>query len=503
LIIDPVATYAKSKPNALAVVDFETSKYWNWHSLDEAMSRVAHWLIAELGPASGKRVSTLAKNCDDLLILQFGCIRAGAIFVPFNWRLAAMEVSGLILDAEPSILFYGAEFSELLASVSEHSKLQSYLLSDLLLLTASHSASPTAQFARQEWNLPSTLLYTSGTSGKPKGVMLSEENAFWGATNFILGSAVSAQSVFLCDMPMFHVAGLFAAVRAPILVGGTLYISKGFDPAITLTRIADCALGITHYFSVPQMAQMMWNFPGFKPEMLQGLTFYATGGAPNPAAQVERFQRAGIPMQDGFGMTETCSNFSMPLTETATIISKAGSIGFPFISLQTRIVDELGNDVPSGVTGELWVKGPSVTMGYWNQPEKTAEAFSDGWFKTGDACVCDSDGYFFLVDRKKDMFISGGENVYPAEVEAALAKMPEIAESAVIGIPDDKWGEVGCAYIVPVVGQTLTREDVTKHCSSHLASFKVPKSFIFTDSIPRTSTGKAQKHILRNMISEA
>ena len=491
MLVDPVATHARATPSRVAAVDLDSDRSWTWQALDAACNRVAHWLMAELGAASGARVATLAKNDVDLLILQFGCIRAGAIFVPFNWRLASAEIAGLLADAEPALLFHDAEFTP---PVFDGRVL---LLSDLDGMTSGFPVMAPHSGARRDWEEASTLLYTSGTSGKPKGVMLSEANAFWGATNFLHGSAVSADSVFLCDMPMFHVAGLFAAVRVPILAGGTLLVSKGFDPATTLARIADRTLGISHYFSVPQMAQMMWNLPGFAPEMLRGLTFYATGGAPNPAAQIERFQRAGIPMLDGFGMTETCSNFTMPPGDADSVIAKAGSIGFPLLSLEARIVDDDGKDVAAGATGELWVRGPCVTKGYWNQPEKTAEAFHGDWFRTGDAAVRDADGFYYLVDRKKDMFISGGENVYPAEVEAAIAELTCVAECAVIGIADERWGEVGQAHVIAVAGQTVTGDMIVAHCRTRVASFKVPKSVVLTTHIPRTASGKVQKHVLR------
>jgi fatty-acyl-CoA synthase len=490
MFIDPIATHARSKPKSLACVDLETGRRWDWRALDEAANRIANFLVGEFGPASGARVATLARNCAEMLILQFGCIRAGAIFVPFNWRLAQAEIAGLIVDAEPGILFRDADFEAAGFAGPVH------FLSGLEGLVSGQAATAPPN-ARRDWELPSTLLYTSGTSGKPKGVMVSEANAFWGPTNFIHGSAVSAESVFLCDMPMFHTAGLFAAIRVPILAGATLLISKGFDAATTLARISDRSLGITHYFSVPQMGQMLWNQPGFKPEMLQGLTFYATGGAPNPAAQIERFQKAGIPMFDGFGMSETCSNFSMPAGDRETAIRKAGSIGFPLLTIQTRIVGDDGKDVVDGDTGELWLKGPSITKGYWNQPEKTAEAFSDGWFKTGDAAVRDAEGFYYLVDRKKDMFISGGENVFPAEVEAAIAEMVDVAECAVIGVADERWGEVGHAVVIPVVGRSVSADQVIAHCKSRLAGFKVPKSVNVGGEIPRTASGKVQKHLLK------
>jgi fatty-acyl-CoA synthase len=489
VLVDPVRTHAAAMPTRLAVGCAETGRRWSWAEFDAAIDRAAAWLVQRLGPGSGARVATLARNHPAMLVLQFACVRAGAIFVPFNWRLAAPEIAALMADAEPALIFADAEFT-----VPDYPATR-LLLSELEGLGTSGTRAPDT--ARRDWEEPSTLLYTSGTSGRPKGVMMSEANAFWGPTNFIHGSLVSYESVFLCDMPLFHTAGLFAAARVPILAGGTLWISQGFDPAKTIARIADRDLGISHYFSVPQMATTLWQHPDFAPKKLHSLKMYVTGGAPNPKAQVERFARAGIRFSDGFGMTETCSNFAMPVLDVERLIAKAGSCGLPLLTVQARIVDEDGADVAHGETGELWIKGPSVTKGYWNQPELTAQAFHDGWFKTGDAALQDQDGFYYLVDRKKDMYISGGENVYPAEVEAVLAELAEVGECAVIGMPDERWGEVGRAYVVPAPGQAIAPETVIAHCAARLAKFKVPASAVIADSLPRTASGKVQKHLLR------
>jgi fatty-acyl-CoA synthase len=202
-------------------------------------------------------------------------------------------------------------------------------------------------------------------------------------------------------------------------------------------------------------------------------------------------------MSDGFGMSETGSNFGMPVHDPEVLLAKAGSCGLPYISVQARIVGDDGKDVPTGEVGELWLRGPSVTPGYWNQPQLTAAAFSDGWFKTGDAACSDADGYYYLVDRRKDMYISGGENVYPAEVEAVLCELDAVAEAAVIGVPDPTWGEVGRAYIVVSGGRALDANTVLQHCRPRLAKFKIPASIVFTQHIPRTASGKIQKTMLQ------
>jgi fatty-acyl-CoA synthase len=486
--IDAVAYYARMSPNALACVDLEINRRWSYAALNAEVDRLASWIVGRLGPASGQRVASLARNSATLLILHLAVIRAGAIYLPLNWRLSVPELETILRDGAPAVLAFDPEFSPPpfsgeLIDLSELAQAASHL-----------SPGATAYRGADEC---STVLYTSGTSGRPKGVMLTESNAYWGCINFNTGNGVDSHSVMLCDMPMFHVAGLFAAVRAALFAGGTVLISKGFDPAKTLARIADASLGVTHYFSVPQMAQALWEQAGFRPQMLHQLQVYATGGAPNPKAQIERFVRAGICMSDGFGMSETGSITGMPVHDPELLIAKAGSCGLPYISVEARIVDEGGAAVATGSIGELWLRGPSITPGYWNQPDLTRDAFSDGWLRTGDAAVCDSDGFYYLVDRRKDMYISGGENVYPAEVEAVLSELDGVVEAAVIGVPDARWGEVGRAYVVAAGGRVLDAEALLEDCRSRLARYKVPKTLVITREIPRTASGKILKRELR------
>ncbi len=488
-IIDPVATFARSNPTNQALVDLESGRRWNYAELDQAVNRLAAWLVDEFGPASGERIATLAKNCGEMLILHHACVRAGTVFVPLNWRLAAAEVAVLAADADPGLLFVGDDFDAPETAPRTHD------ISQLTTLgTAGATPSPDA---RNAFDDVSTILYTSGTSGRPKGVMLSEENAFWGCANFGYANDVHTASVFLCDMPLFHTAGLFAASRVPVQAGGSVLVSKGFDAPLTLSRLMDETLQVSHYFSVPQMAAWLLNEPAFDAERLRKLACWAIGGAPNPKATAERFVKAGIRIADGFGMSETCSAFGMPPQDLDVLLEKSGSCGPAFVSLEAIIVDDAGDRLPAGDVGELWVRGPSVTKGYWKQEEATRNAFSDGWLRTGDAGYLDNDGFLFLVDRKKDMYISGGENVYPAEVEAVIAELEIIAESAVVGVPDERWGEVGRAYVIPVPGQSVSGEQVLEHCQSRLAKFKVPKTVVVTDRLPRTASGKLQKHLLK------
>ena len=487
--LDSTASYARAMPQQLAVMDLASGRRWTYQALHAAVDRLAAWIVGEFGPASGERIATLSRNNAEMVILQLACIRAGTVFMPLNWRLAVGELQALVADGRPALLFGQPAFTP---------PANAPRVIDIAEMTGlgTDGAVPPA-CARRSFEDLATLLYTSGTSGQPKGVMLSERNNFWGNTNLIHGNAVNPGSTFLCDMPLFHTAGLMAATRTPLLAGGAVLISEGFDPELTLARMTDPALRVTHYFSVPQMAATLWNRPEFDQEKLRKIVAWAIGGAPNPKAQSERFLSAGVRISEGFGMSETGSAFAIPPFDLAEMLRKAGSCGLPLMTQQTRIVDDEGRDVAIGQEGELLIAGPSVTSGYWEQPELSAKAFVDGWFRTGDAARQDEEGYFYIVDRKKDMYISGGENVYPAEVEAALAELPEVGECAVVGVPDERWGEVGRAYVIAAPGRSISPEAVIAHCAARLAKFKVPKTAIVGQPIPRTASGKVQKHILR------
>ena len=489
ILLDAIATHAKAMANRRAVVDLATARSWTYGQLHAAIDRLAAWIVAEYGPASGQRLATLSKNCAEMVILNFACIRSGTVFMPLNWRLAAPEIAALAEDGEPALLFCQQAFSAP-ANVARVIGIRE------MLGLGRESARPSPA-ARLPFAALSTLLYTSGTSGRPKGVMLSEANNFWGNTNLIHGIAVNQGSTFLCDMPLFHTAGLAAATRTPLLAGGAVLISEGFDPELTLARMMDEELGVTHYFSVPQMAATLWSRPEFDAGRLRKIVAWAIGGAPNPKAQSERFLGAGIRISEGFGMSETGSSFAIPPFELPEMLRKAGSCGLPLMTVRTMLVGDDGNELGAGEQGELLIGGPSVALGYWRQPELTARAFADGWLRTGDAAMRDEEGYFRIVDRKKDMYISGGENVYPAEVEAVLAELGELGECAVIGVPDERWGEVGRAYVIPAPGKGVTPEAVIAHCTARLARFKVPRSVVITDTIPRTASGKVQKHLLK------
>ncbi|MFC3324348.1 AMP-binding protein [Mesorhizobium cantuariense] len=489
---DPVALHARTQPDRIACVDLASGRRWTYAALDEAIQRAVGVLETGHGIEQGQRIAALARNSADLVVLQQAAMRLGAIFVPLNWRLANAEQQAILADCDPVLLLHDVALEMTLPKGC------------LPIEVAAFAAAVEAQVPAPRRPLPaddapSIILYTSGTSGRPKGVIVTERNAVATAVNFGVLGRVGNASVFLCDAPMFHVIGLITSLRPPLLQGGTVLISPGFDAGVTNRRLADPALGVTHYFCVPQMARMLRDHPDFAPSNWTALTAIFTGGAPNPAADINWWLAQGVRMVDGFGMTEAGTVLGMPV-EADRIARKAGSAGLAAPTIRLRIVDNAGRDVAAGEPGELWLSGPSITSGYWNRPEETARAFTaDGWFRTGDIARRDEDGFVTLVDRLKDMFISGGENIYPVEIEMVLLDHPDIAEAAVIGVADERWGEVGCAFVVVKPECLVDPADLASHCSARLARYKVPKEFLLTDALPRTASGKIQKHILRSL----
>ncbi|GAN78837.1 AMP-binding protein [Acidocella aminolytica] len=492
-VVDDSGIQARLQPDALAVYEFATNRRWNYAEWDEAIARTAGLLAGQYGIKMGARIAALGRNCAEQALLHLACARLGAIFVPLNWRLAVAEQLRLLEDCEPELLVGDSEFLLPLASAIRQVEL-------VALRPQIERAAPLApvQFDRSR---PSLILYTSGTSGRPKGVLLSERNIAQTAVNFGMLARVTHQSAMLAETPMFHIMGIITNLRPAFMRGGAVLLSEGFEPSRTLARLSDSTLKVSHYFCVPQMAQMLRNTEGFDPEKLRNLTAIFSGGAPHPAADIRAWLRDGIPIADGFGMSEAGTVSCMPI-HIPIIDQKAGATGLVPPAIQTRIVGAEGQEVAPGMAGELLLKGDNIFIGYWRAPEETAKAFTeDGWFRTGDIARQDEDGFLFLVDRKKDMFISGGENVYPVEIEAVLAALPGIREAAVVGVPDARWGEVG--HLAVVVAENGPDENlILEFLNARLARYKIPKYISFVEVLPRTGTGKIQKPQLRIQLSQ-
>ena len=402
------------------------------------------------GVGAGDRVAVLAKNRVSLVVLHLACALMRAIFVPLNWRLVSTELEPILWAAEPALVLGDALLGE--------AGFSGLGLDEFEAEAQVTEPLPARHYGQDEVSL---ILYTSGTSGRPKGVMLSERNLWATGQNFAVLAKVDSKSVVLCDTPMFHVIGLIGNVRPALMHGGAILVSDGFVPARTLARLGDEKLGVTHYFCVPQMAAMMRGDPSFNPHALRGLTGLFSGGAPLPAEAIRAWAKDGIPLANGYGMTEAAGTVSCMPQDLSEIGGNAGAVGLIPPGVEVRIVNEAGDDLGASVQGEILVRGENVSAGYWRRPEETRVAFTaEGWFRSGDIGSVDDNGYLFVMDRKKDMFISGGENVYPAEVEAVLAELPAIAQAAVIGVADERWGEVGRAYVIVAPNMNLTLDEV-------------------------------------------
>ncbi len=494
---DWVAHYARRRPAHVAAHDLASDRRHDYRTFDARIDALAAHFERE-GVGEGDRVAALAYNSTDVFEVQFACWRLGAIFVPLNWRLAARELRMITTDAQPKLLVLDDELSGLAAELEF----------DAAVLRTTGRGGPSAyEAAIAERGTPErrpaptldttgTLLYTAGTTGVPKGARVTHAMTLYNAINLAVPARITRDSVHLVALPLFHTGGLNCYANILFHTGGTNVVLRDWDPAEALKHLADRALGITHFFGVPAHYQFIAEQPGFASAELSLVTA-GVGGAPCPIAMLEQWANKGVPMQQGYGMTETSPTVLVLDTEMAK--AKLGSAGLPALHTEVELRTREGAriDAPD-VVGELCVRGPNVTPGYWNRPDADADTFSDdGWLGTGDAARRDEDGYYFIVDRTKDMFISGGENVYPAEVENALYELDGVVEAAVVGVPDERWGEVGRAFVVIRPGARLTDEAVVAHCRTALAKFKVPKSVVFVDALPRNAAGKILKRQLK------
>jgi fatty-acyl-CoA synthase len=489
-VADFVRLHARGRPHHPALIDAASGRALDYAALDRRVDRAAALLRDRFGFAAGDRLAALARNHVELAVLQLACARLGAIFVPLNWRLSEAELGDILVDAEPRLVAGDDQLGRL--EEGAHFRLDE--------LGVALDAAPDAEpLPAGDENRPTLMLYTSGTSGRCKGVPLTERNLLATALNFAVLGRVTPASAFLVDAPMFHIIGMVSCLRPAFLMGATAIISAKFDPGRTLARLGDARLGVTHYFCVPQMAQMLRDSPGFDPANLRRLTALFTGGAPNPAPSIREWLREGVLVADGYGMTEAGAVFGMP-PDAAIIDAHAGSAGLLPPTVEARIVARDGAECGPDEVGELLLRGPNLFSGYWRRPEEDRQAFTgDGYFRTGDLVRRDAQGFHFLVDRKKDMFISGGENVYPAEVEAALVAHPDIAEAAVFAVADRKWGEVGHAAIVTRGGARPDPEAILAFCQTRLARYKLPRAIQFVDALPRTPSGKVIKAALARL----
>jgi fatty-acyl-CoA synthase len=499
-VYDWISHHNDARPNRLAIVDLATGRRLSYAQLHRRTDGLAAYLQS-VGVGKGDRVAVLAKNGNEYFEAQFACGRVGAIAVLLNWRLTVPELEYICNDSSPRFMLYDVSLADMATELQSRCG-----ITDLLLIDQASEANPyEAALAqhdgtpvnRQELNHDDAwmIMYTSGTTGHPKGAIITHGMTFWNCVNLGIPALITTDTVQLVVLPLFHTGGLNCYSNPVLHAGGTVVIAPTFDPGEALRVIGDPAYGITHFFAVPAPYQFMMQHPDFETTDLSRLRIAGVGGAPCALAILETWASRGVEIVQGYGMTETSPGCTM--LDAADAMRKIGSAGKPLLHTAVRIVTETGGDVGPGKVGELWTKGPNITPGYWNKPEATASSFHDGWLKTGDAARLDDEGFIFIVDRWKDMYISGGENVYPAEIENVLFQLPQVADAAVIGVPSDKWGETGLAVLVLKPGQTIDKATVVQHCVARLAKFKVPSDIAVIDVLPRNATGKVLKRELR------
>ena len=465
------------------------------------VNRLARSMQA-LGLTHGDRCGLLAYNCLEYVEVIFATAKLGIILVPLNWRLSSAELAFNLSDSGTGTLLFDSEFAGVVAQLKEQTPIARTIV---LGATATSEAEAYEELlVRQTGDEPEAdqsvgldtahiIMYTAGTTGRPKGAVLSQGASFWNATNLTLDMNFTRNDRNLSVLPMFHIGGIGLFTLPILYMGGTVVIQRTFEPAETLRLLKK--ENITLFFGVAAVFLFLIQHSDFNAEAFANVRVVMSGGAPLPENLVRQYDEVGIVLQQGFGMSEAAPSIATLSRELA--LEKAGSIGRALFHVEARVVDGDMNDLPPGEEGELVIQGPNLMQGYWDRPEATEEAFEGGWFHTGDIARMDEDGDLYIVDRKKDMFISGGENVYPAEVENALYELSQVAETAVIGAKDEKWGEVGRAIVVLKPGEQLEEGDVIDFLKARLARYKVPKKVIFIDQLPRNAAGKVLKNRLR------
>ncbi|MEV4340801.1 long-chain fatty acid--CoA ligase [Streptomyces sp. NPDC049590] len=493
------ARRARKTPDRVAVVHEERA--WTYRELHERVLRLAHALRG-LGIERGDRVAYLGPNHPVFLETLFAAGVLGAVFVPLNTRLTAPELAYNLSDSGSTVLVHGPEQAEAARAAAEEAGVRHRIalarpdddgaLAYEELLTGGQTGPLDEAVALDD---PCMIMYTSGTTGRPKGAVLSHGNVTWNSVNVLVDTDLAGDEVTLVVAPLFHTAGLNMTCLPTLLKGGRVVLLGSFDAERVLELIE--SLRVTCMFGVPTMYDAMAARPRWASTDLSSLRTLNCGGAPVPARTIAAYLDRGLAFSQGYGMTEASPGVLYLDKEQAR--AKAGSAGVPHFFTDTRLVLPDGSDARPGERGEILVQGPNVMTGYWSRPEDTEAAFTDdGWLRTGDVARVDADGYAYIVDRVKDMFVSGGENVYPAEVEAVLLTHPAVAECAVVGVPDPVWGEVGRAVVVLDSGAHADEAGLLGHLRGRLAAYKIPKSLVVTGSLPRTASGKIVKSVVRD-----
>ena len=491
--------WTQYRPDAVALQDEASGRTYTYAQANDVINRTALLLAEDFGVGFGDRFAVLSTNELEYVFLLFAAQKLGAILVPLNFRLAPRELEYILADAAPALLLVQRQYDGTIAAIDPAAlppRHHPFDGPDGFIERMRDPARPAPRMAMQaRFDDPCLILYTSGTTGRPKGALITPGMLFWNSINTTMRLGISPPDVSLIFTPLFHTGGWNVLTTPFLHRGARLVFLPKFDPDRVL-ELCDSE-GVTILFGLPTLMDMMHRSPRFESARLESVRFAIVGGEPMPIELIRAWHRKGVPIRQGFGITEFGPNIFSLQEEHAE--RKIGSIGFPNFYVDARVVDDDDRDVPDDTVGELVLRGPVCTPGYWRNPQATAEAIRDGWFHTGDLVRRDAEGFFYVVDRKKDMYKSGGENVYPVEVEHFLRTHPAIRDVAVVGAPDAKWGEVGMAFVVLEEGASASAEELLAFCRGNLAKFKTPVHVRFVATLPRGDSGKVLKRVLREL----
>lgn len=506
---DWAARWAEYYPIKTAVREYETGESLTYRQLNQCAAYFVWQLTERYGLRPGDRVGILADFCLEYVCLISAAQKSGIAIVPLNYRLSSRELAYMVSNSTPAVLLVEDKYAALVRGPAGYTEEAFAQVRHILPLSeaigwrreAAAGAVPGERNALPppEAHQPLFIIYTSGTTGFPKGAVYSHQMAFWNSLNTQLRlDLTSADHTIVC-MPPFHTGGLNVLLTPLLHHGGSFTLMKKFEAESVLHALEEEEA--TLFMAVPTMLRMMAESPAFEQVALEPLRYFIVGGEAMPIPLIETWQQKGVPIRQGYGLTEVGPNITSLHHDDA--IRKKGSIGKPNFYVETRLVNEHGEEVGPNQPGELLLRGPMVTPGYWQNPEATAKAFTGEWFHTGDVLLADPEGYLYVKDRIKNMFISGGENVYPAEIELVLQTHPAVGEVAVVGVPHERWGEAGLALVVLRPGSHATPEDLIRFCEGKLARFKIPKSVAFLPELPKTDSGKIDRRSLAGAARKA
>ncbi|MCA1297616.1 AMP-binding protein [Stappia indica] len=508
-LTDMAAKRAELSPDRVAFVDHETGAELSFADVEARANRMAR-ALGMLGAAAGDRVAVLCHNHPDFFVLLFAAQKSGVILLPLNWRQPAVELAPTVTRSGARLLMHDSACGATARALAERCGLTPVAFADA---AGEGDTAASADFeallceadpapfgdGRIPASAPWYLLATSGTTGEPKLVIQTARMAWANAVNYTQATGITAGDCTVNYLPLFHTAGINLMSMPLFLTGGTSIVLRRFDVAAVLRLIGETRL--TAFFGVPAIYQALSLDPAFETADFSAVRSLGCGGAPMPAPLLRTYLARGVTVCNGMGMTETGPTVFLADPQRAP--EKIGSVGKAQILAEVRLVGIDGAVVTGAGAGELQIRGPGVTPGYYENPEATRTAFTeDGWLRSGDVAARDEDGYFAIVDRIKDMYISGGENVYPAEVERVLVTHPAILDVVVVGVADARWGEVGAAYLIPRPGERIEEAGLVAWCRERLAAYKVPRHIAVVEDLPRTAAGKVQKHVLKHAHEE-